>query len=173
MNGSKGKIFLLPVKPVVQRNSYECGVACVGTILKTIGLKYNHDEVKSQLETNRKWGTDQKMIKRYLRNNGIKYISKEGSTIAELERQVKKGRLCLVAYQAWGAKKYYESMQSGHYSVVCGYEDEYLWLADPFVKKNNIRYQKGLRKIKKSSFLERWKDVDSRDRVYSRWYLAV
>jgi ABC-type bacteriocin/lantibiotic exporter with double-glycine peptidase domain len=148
MNGNKPQIHLLPVKPVVQVNSYECGVACVGTILKTIGFKYDRERVKKALKTNPKWGTDQIMIKKYLKSSGV-------------------------AYQAWGAKKYYETMQSGHYSVVCGYEKDYLWLADPFVKKTSLRYQKGLRKIKNEVFLERWKDVDSKDRVYSRWFLAV
>jgi ABC-type bacteriocin/lantibiotic exporter with double-glycine peptidase domain len=173
MNGAKGKILLLPVKPVIQRNSYECGVACVGTILKTIGLKYDRIKVKEALKTNPKWGTDQAMIKKYLRDCGVSFLVRKESSIVEVERQVKKGRLCLVAYQAWGAKKYYETMQSGHYSVVCGYENNYLWLADPFVKKKSLRYQRGLRKIRKEVFLERWKDVDSKDKVYSRWFLAI
>jgi ABC-type bacteriocin/lantibiotic exporter with double-glycine peptidase domain len=63
MNRDKSKIVVLPIKPVVQKNHYECGVACVGTILKTMGLKYNHASIKKHLGANKEYGTLPRRIK--------------------------------------------------------------------------------------------------------------
>lgn len=103
----------------------------------------------------------------------IKFREKHGATLEDLEKKVKKKKLCLVVYQAWGTKKYYEKLESGHYSVVIGYEKEYLWLADPYVKGKKSRYGKGVRKIKKEVFESRWKDIDHTGVVYDHWMLSV
>lgn len=166
-------MVVLPIKPVVQQNHYECGVACVGTILKTIGLKYNHERVKKHLGTNREYGTLPVRIAGYLGSRKVDYKEKHRASLDDLERNLRRGRLCLVAYQAWGNKKYFETLESGHYSVVFGYEKDYLWLADPFMKKDKARYKKGIRKIRKDLFLERWVDEDGKKRLYKNWYLAV
>lgn len=165
----KDKILLLPVKPVIQMNGYECGVACVQTILGTRGLRSNRLSLKKSLHTNPRYGTLSHRIKNLFKSHGLRAKEKFGANLSDIGAELSKGRLCLVAYQAWGAKKYYKKLQSGHYSVVFGIEADYLWLADPFVKGERVRYRRGVRKIRKAVFEGRWMDADGLD----HWMLAV
>jgi predicted double-glycine peptidase len=173
MNGEKDSILILPVKPVVQANNYECGVACVQTILGTKGIRSNRLGLKKVLGTSRVYGTLPRKIKAYLSTFDFVVKEKHRASLSSIEAELKKGRMCLVAYQAWGAKKYFESLQSGHYSVVFGIEDGFLWLADPNVKGSRVRYKRGIRKIKKEVFEARWKDEDGKKKLYDHWYLAL
>lgn len=165
----KDKILLVPVKPVIQVNGYECGVACVQTILGTRGIKSNRLNLKKNLGTTRSYGTLSGNIKNLLKNHGLKTKEKFEASMDDIENELKKGKLCMVAYQAWGEKKYYAKLQSGHYSVVFGIEEDYLWLADPFVKGDRVRYRVGVRKIRRTTFENRWMDADGLD----HWMLAV
>ncbi len=165
----KEKILLVPVKPVIQKNGYECGVACVQTILGTRGIKSNRLSLKKNLGTNRRYGTLSENIKSLLKSNELKVREKFKANLTDIEAELKRGKLCMVAYQAWGAKKYYAKLQSGHYSVVFGIEKDYLWLADPFVKGERVRYRSGVRKIRRETFESRWKDEDGLD----HWMLAA
>lgn len=169
MNGDKDSILILPVKPVVQANGYECGVACVQTILGTRGIKSNRLTIKRYLRTNKRYGTLGGDIKELLKFRGLKVRERFKASLENIETELKRGKLCLVAYQAWGSTRYYEKLQCGHYSVVFGVEDGYLWLADPFVKGKRVRYRPGVRKIRKEVFEGRWMDEDGLD----HWYLAI
>jgi len=173
MNGGKPTISVLPVRPVTQLNGYECGLACVQSLMVYGGGRMARKTLKMALGTNKNEGTLPRKIKEVLRNNGVPFVEKFGANLEDLEKQVKKGRLCLVAYQAWGAKKYFETCQSGHYSVVFGFEKDFLWLMDPNVRGGRIRYRKGVRKIKKDVFEKRWVDEDARKKIYDHWYLAI
>lgn len=169
----KEKILLLPVKSVPQENGYECGLSAVMTILKTLGLNLRKDRLKKKLGTNSKRGTPPENIKALFSEIELDYLEKHKSSLRDVEKMLRASKMCLVAYQAWGEEKYYRKLQSGHYSVIFGAEGEYLWLADPFVKHSKSRYGKGVRKIKKETFIERWKDIDYKGVVYDRWMLAV
>ena len=169
----KDKILLVPIKPSRQENGYECGLASVMTILRTLGCKSRKDSVKRKLGTTRKHGTHPERIKGLFGDMAINFREKHGATMSDLESRVRKQKLCLVVYQAWGSQKYYNKLESGHYSVVFGFEKDYLWLADPYVRGGKTRYGKGVRKIKKTIFEGRWKDVDQKGVVYDHWMLAV
>ncbi len=173
MDREKETILILPVKPITQANNYECGVACVQTILTSRGIRSNRLILKRRLGTRRAYGTMPRKIKEVLSSYEFKVKEKYGASLKDIEKELKRGRLCLVAYQAWGAKKYFESLQSGHYSVVFGIEDGFLWLADPNVRGSRVRYRKGVRKIKREVFEDRWKDEDGKKKVYDHWYLAI
>jgi len=169
----KENIHILPIKPVEQTNGYECGLSSVMTILKALGVKPSKAKLKEMLGTNSKAGTSPDRIKALFDGLDVTYEEKYGSNLKEIEKMLKTSKMCLVAYQAWGNEKEYAKLLSGHYSVIFGFENEYLWLADPAVHKENARYGKGLRKIKKETFLARWKDVDFAGKVYERWMLGV
>jgi ABC-type bacteriocin/lantibiotic exporter with double-glycine peptidase domain len=169
----KDKILLVPVKPSRQENGYECGLSSVMTILNSLGMKQRKDSLKKKLGTSSKKGTHPEKIKGFFNDMELKFRETRGATLHDLENRLKKQKLCLVVYQAWGSQKYYDRLESGHYSVVFGIEEEYLWLADPYVKGGKTRYGKGVRKIKKTTFEGRWKDVDHKGKVYDHWMLAV
>lgn len=173
MDRDNNKIIILPVKPVVQANNYECGVACIQTILGTRGIRSNRQALKKLLKTNRNYGTMPRNIKEVLGAYEFKVRERFEANLDNIESELSKGRLCLVAYQAWGYKKYFETLQSGHYSVIFGIEKDFLWLADPNVRGARVRYRKGVRKIKREVFEGRWIDEDGKKKVYDRWYLAI
>jgi len=173
MKGQKMKIVVLPIRPYTQVNNYECGLACTQSLLDYAGHSASRLRLKKTLGTKRDIGTPPIAIKRSLKLKDVRFREKQNSTIKELERQIDMGRVALVAYQAWGSKKYFETLQSGHYSVVFGYKKDYLWLMDPNVRGGRIRYRKGVRKIKKEAFLSRWKDEDYKKKVFDRWFLSV
>lgn len=169
----KEKILLVPVKPSRQENGYECGLSSVMTILNSLGLKQRKDTLKKRLGTSSKVGTHPERIKTFLKEMDLKFRETHGATLGDLESRLKRQRLCLVVYQAWGSHRDYERMESGHYSVVFGFERDYLWLADPFVKGGKTRYGKGVRKIRKTVFESRWRDMDHKGEVYDHWMIAV
>lgn len=169
----KENIHILPVKPEEQSNGYECGLSSVMTILRSLGIDPEKKRVKAKLDTNSMIGTSPDSIKALFTELDVVFDEKHKSSLKEIEKMLKSSKMCLVAYQAWGAEKYYQKLQSGHYSVIFGTEKNYLWLADPAVHKANARYGKGIRKIKKEIFLSRWKDVDYKEQLYDRWMLAV
>lgn len=169
----RDKIHILPVKPVEQENGYECGLSSVLTILNTLGVKPRKDKVKNKLGTNSKNGTSPESIKALFGELDVLFEEKHKCTLRDIEKMLKSSKMCLVAYQAWGEEKEYKKLQSGHYSVIFGYEKDYFWLADPAVHKINARYGKGMRKIKKETFISRWRDVDYKGEIYERWMLAV
>ena len=173
MSNKKDRIFLVPVKPSRQENGYECGLSCVMTILNSLGIRQRKEALKKRLGTSSKSGTHPERIKGFLREMGLKYRETHGGALSDLESRLKRQKLCLVVYQAWGSQKYCDRLESGHYSVVFGFENEYLWLADPFVKGGKTRYGKGVRKIKKTVFESRWKDMDHKGVTYDHWMLAV
>lgn len=169
----KDKILLLPVKSVSQENCYECGLSAVMTILKTMGMKVRKDNLKKKLGTSSRKGTPPENIKALFTEIELEYQEKHKASLRDVEKMLKASKMCLVAYQAWGEEKYYKRLQSGHYSVIFGAEGEYFWLADPYVRHSKSRYGRGVRKIKKETFLGRWKDIDYKGVVYDRWMLAV
>ena len=169
----KDKILFVPVRPVRQENGYECGLASVMTILRTLGSAPRKDTLKKRLGTTRRHGTHPERIKALFKEMDLRYREKHGATLADLENRVRKQKLCLVVYQAWGSQKYYDKLESGHYSVVFGAEENYLWLADPYVRQKKSKYGKGIRKIRKEIFDGRWRDADHKGVLYDHWMLSV
>ncbi len=169
----RDKILFVPVKPTRQQNGYECGLSSVMTILGTLGVKVRKDSLKKKLGTTSKHGTHPDKIKTLFQDLELEFREKHRASLNDLENKVKKRKLCLVVYQAWGSQKYYDKLESGHYSVVFGVEKDYLWLADPYVKMQKTRYGKGIRKIKKEIFEGRWKDMDYKGKIYDHWMLAI
>ncbi len=171
--GKREKILILPVKSVQQKNNYECGLSAVMTILKTLGVMLKKDDLRKKLGTTSRRGTSPENIKAFLDEMELNYIEKHKASLKDVEEMLRGSKMCLVAYQAWGSERYYKKLQSGHYSVIFGSEADYLWLADPFVHRTRSRYGKGVRKMKKTTFLARWKDIDYKKVIYDRWMLAV
>ncbi len=169
----RDKILFVPVKPTRQQNGYECGLASVMTILRTLGNTPRKETLKRKLGTTRRHGTHPERIKDFFDDMDLNFKEKHGASLSDLEKKVKNHKLCLVVYQAWGSQKYYDRLECGHYSVVFGVEKDFLWLADPNVKQAKTRYGKGIRKIKKTTFEGRWKDMDHKGKIYDHWMLSV
>ena len=173
MKREKDNRVLVSVKPYVQVNNYECGLACMQTILSFCGIRLGRLRLKQELGTSRDTGTSPDSIKRLLRSKKIKFRERHGVSVSELENRISRGEICLVAYQAWGAKKYFKTLESGHYSIVIGFDNESLWLMDPNVRGGRVRDKKGVRKIDKVVFEKRWVDEDVNKKEYDHWFLGI
>ncbi len=163
----------LPVIPVTQDYSFDCGKAVVKTILKSLGKEVGDDILQGILRTNRVSGTHPRNIMEAFRYLGLEFVEKVGSTMADIEEKIKEGYYCLVVYQAWGMPDEHASLESGHYSLAYGYDSEQLHVADPSALEDGFGDQNGLRKIAKSEFEKDWKDQDYQGNIYDHWMVAV
>lgn len=59
-----------------------------------------------------------------------------------------------------------KKLQSGHYSVIFGFNKTHFFLSDPSKKKNPRITERGFRTVKKTLFLKRWKyKVDTKRKI--------
>ncbi len=153
-------------------HSPDCGPVAVKSIYASIrGEVLSDDSLKVRLGTTSE-GTRPENIKRFFTEEGFVVSEGENQTIEDIKRELLKGRLCLVAYQAWGTEKEYQEMESGHYSVIYGVDDEDVYLLDSSIYKD-VGLGIARRKLSLERFMENWKDKDDAGRIYTRWYLAV
>jgi ABC-type bacteriocin/lantibiotic exporter with double-glycine peptidase domain len=122
-----------------QSTNYTCGVSCVQSIFAYFGHEYREDNLAEILEAESVHGTDQNKMVALARHFGYTADWSEGWTIERLKREIDQGHPCIVLYQAWydtddeveSAKTWKERLHDGHYSVVCGYDDQDFILMDP------------------------------------------
>jgi ABC-type bacteriocin/lantibiotic exporter with double-glycine peptidase domain len=111
-------------------------------------------------------GTSPANLARYLRKRGYIVRSKTHQSLADIRADLKRGRLCIVAYQAWAqGVDLAASNDHGHYSVVVGVSDR-VTLCDPSAKTKHTH-------LDSETFLARWHDRCAKGRNYERWALTV
>jgi ABC-type bacteriocin/lantibiotic exporter with double-glycine peptidase domain len=120
-------------------------------------------------------GIDHAPLVRAARATGAGVFVRSGGTLAELSWFIRQGYPILVGWwslepgarhfdPAWTRAQRAEN-DRGHYSVVTGVTDRYVWLMDPLV---------GHRKLGHRAFLEAWYDTDGpRYRRVDRWYMVI
>ena len=152
--------------------SPDCGPAAVRSIYASItGIILDEKNLKIMLGTNDN-GTRPEAIKKFFEEKGLIVVEAENQTIDDIKRELLAGKLCLVVYQAWGTEKEYLELESGHYSVIYGIDEEDVYLMDPSIHKDD-GLGIGKRKLSLERFLANWRDKDENGRVYIRWCLAV
>jgi predicted double-glycine peptidase len=90
---------------------------------------------------------------------GLKSELKTQLELNELEAAITKKEPVIVDYQAWGEPEnndYSNVWDSGHYSVVIGFDERYLYFMDPMLSSSYGR-------LEKSEFMRRWHDMETRD----------
>ena len=89
----------------LQKYNYDCGAGAAGIVLLNLGSsRVNHDLLMYSLDVKRS-GTWPNKLERYFRRRGYEAESREGGSIADLKRELRHNKLCMVLYQGSGTKR--------------------------------------------------------------------
>lgn len=143
---------LLNVKPFQETlyHSY-CGPATLKILFNYYGIVKSEKEWARRCRTDKKLGTDDKAIKKAARDVGFKVKIKNNSNYRDIQNWLNKGIPVIVNWFTRGRNDYPDSETAdGHYSVVAGLDDKFIYLQDPEIGK--------MRKIKRYDFMRVWFD---------------
>src|SRR3989344_6607043 len=128
-----------------------CGPASLKIVLEYYGLSKSEDELAQLCKFKKGLGVDDRGIKSVAERLGFKAKIKNNSSFKDIEKWLKKGVPVIVNWFTRGRNDYPESETAdGHYSVVCGLDDKFIYLQDPEIGK--------IRKIKRDDFMKVWFD---------------
>lgn len=144
--------ILLDVKPFQETLRADmCGPASLKIVLDFYGLNKTEKKLAEIAGFKKGLGIDDEGIKRTAESLGFMVEIKDESTFDDIEEWIKKGVPVIVDWFTRGRNDYPESETAdGHYSVVAGLDDEFIYLQDPEIGK--------IRKIKRDDFLRVWFD---------------
>ena len=143
---------ILKVKPFqeILNNSY-CGPASLKILLSYYGVDKTEKELAEMSGWNKDLGIDDKGIKKVAEALGFKVKIKNNSSYSDIQKWLDKGVPVIVNWFTSGRNDYPESETAdGHYSVVAGLDDRFIYLQDPELGK--------MRKIKRYDFMRVWFD---------------
>ena len=142
----------LKVKPFQETlNAGMCGPASLKILLSYYGIERDEKELADLCGTKKDLGTDDQGIKRAAESLGFKVKIKNNSSFKDIERWLDKDVPIIVNWFTRGRADYTDAdVPDGHYSVVCGIDDQSIYLQDPEIGR--------IRKIKKNDFKRVWFD---------------
>lgn len=132
-------------------NAGYCAPASLKIVFDYYGIEKSEKEWAKRCGTDKKLGTDDKAIKKAAENLGLKVKVKNYSSFKDIAKWLDKGVPVIVSWFTRGRLDYPESaVPDGHYSVVAGLDDKFIYLQDPELGK--------MRKIEKDNFMTAWFD---------------
>lgn len=143
---------MLKVKPFQEtpHKSY-CGPASLKILLSYYGIEKTEKELARLCKTKNDLGTNDKGIKEAAEYLGFKVIIKNNSSFKDMEAWLKKDIPVIVNWFTRGRADYTDSdVADGHYSVVSGLDDKFIYLQDPEIGK--------IRKLEREDFMKVWFD---------------
>src|SRR3989344_9412902 len=143
---------LLPVKSF-QETLFKsmCGPASLKMVFDYHGTEKSEEEIAKMCNVDENLGTDDKTLKRVAEELGFKVEIKNNSSFEDIQQWLGKKVPVIVNWFTRGRADYEDSeVADGHYSVVAGLDDEYIYLQDPEIGK--------LRKAEKDDFMKVWFD---------------
>ena len=151
-NFAKNMKIILEVKPFQETlNASMCGPATLKILLDYYGIKKSEKELARMSGWNKTLGIDDQAMKKTAEKLGFKVKIKNNSKYSDLQKWLEKGIPVIVNWFTRGRNDYPESETAdGHYSVVMGLDDKFIYLQDPEIGR--------IRKIKKYDFMRVWFD---------------
>ena len=143
---------LLPIKPF-QETLFKsmCGPARLKIVFDYYGIEKSEEEIAKLTGTAEDLGTDEEGIKKAAESLGFKLEIKNDGSFEDIQSYLDKKVPVIVNWFTRGRIDYDDSqVPDGHYSVVVGLDNEFIYLQDPEIGK--------LRKIKKNDFMKVWFD---------------
>lgn len=163
---------LLPVKPFQETlNKGYCGPASLKMVLDYYGVNKTEEELAKLSNATTDLGTNDQSLKEAAEILGFKVEIKNNSTFEDIENYLSRKIPVIVDWLTRGRSDYSESeVADGHYSVVVGLDEEFIYLQDPEIGK--------LRKIKRKDFMRVWFDftgeyIKSWEEIIIRQIIAV
>lgn len=135
-----------------------------------MGIKKSEKELAKLCRHNKNLGVDDEKIKRVAGSLGFKVKIKNSSNFKDIENWLDKKVPVIVNWFTKGRQEYSESeVSDGHYSVVAGLDEKYIYLQDPEIGK--------IRKIKRDDFMRVWFDFKGKyikvDELIVRQIIAI
>lgn len=165
------KKTMLDVKPFQEiLHAGMCGPASLKIVLDYYELVKTEQELAELTGTTNGMGTDDKSITRVAESLGFKAVIKNESNFSDIEEWLKKGVPVIVNWFTRGREDYPPSeMADGHYSVIVGLDDDFIYLQDPEIG--------GLREISRYDFMKVWFDFSGEyikaDELIVRQLIAI
>jgi ABC-type bacteriocin/lantibiotic exporter with double-glycine peptidase domain len=134
---------MIKLKPFKQSKGY-CGPASLKMVLSAYGIKKSEDYLAKLTKSSRIKGCKETNIIKVAKKFGFNGYAKQNSNIKELKALVNNKIPVIVA---WTSPE-----EGGHYSVVVGFDNKNIFIADPHfgkVKKHKIKW-----------FEKRWKEKE-------------
>jgi Peptidase_C39 like family len=122
--------------------------------------------IRRDLGTTPEGGTAPNAIVEVAKAHGLKVEARAPMTLEQLKAHIDKKHPVIVAYQAHGNPKSYKANNSGHYSVVVGYDHENIYLQDPAADEAHLA-------LPISEFESLWHDKDKHDKTYTQLGIAI
>ena len=147
-----------------------CGPASLKIVLGYYGVEKSEKNLAKLCQHNKRLGVDDKKIKKTAESLGFKVKIENNSDFKDLEKWLEEKVPVIVNWFTKGRSDYTEAeVADGHYSVVVGIDEKYIYLQDPEIGK--------IRKIKKEDFRKVWFDfrgeyIEAKDLVI-RQIIAV
>ena len=128
-----------------------CGPASLKIVLDYYGLDKSEQELAELTGHTAGLGINSEGITDAAKSLGFSVEIKNESSLEEIENWLEKGVPIIVDWFTRGRHDYDDSaVADGHYSVVSGLDDEFIYLQDPEIGNE--------RKIKRDDFLKVWFD---------------
>jgi len=146
---------MLKVKPFQETlNAGMCGPASLKIVLSYYGIEKSEQEIAKLCQSDKNLGINDKKIKKAAEKFGLKVIIKNNSSFSDIQEWLDKKVPVIVNWFTRGRKDYSDSdVADGHYSVVAGIDEQFIYLQDPEIGK--------IRKLKKEDFILVWFDFKS------------
>ncbi len=147
---------ILKVKPFQETlNNSCCGPATLKIVFGYYGIDKSEEELAKVSGWDKDLGINDKAIKKAAEQLRFKIKIKNNSTFKDIESWLKKGVPVIVDWLTRGRNDYSDSaVPDGHYSVVVGLDDKFIYLQDPEIGK--------IRKIKRYDFMRVWFDFSGK-----------
>lgn len=163
---------LLPVKSFQETlHSGYCGPASLKMIFDYYGISKTEEELAKLCGITADLGTNDQSLKKAAEKLGFEVKIKHFSSLEDIKEWLDKKVPVIVDWFTRGRTDYDESeVADGHYSVVVGLDEEFIYLQDPELGK--------LRKIKREDFMRVWFDftgeyINSWQEMIIRQIIAV
>ncbi|PIR92291.1 hypothetical protein COU01_02405 [Candidatus Falkowbacteria bacterium CG10_big_fil_rev_8_21_14_0_10_44_15] len=142
---------MLPLKPYRQTRGYLCGPASLRIVFRYYGVDVAEKMLAKVCGSSKTLGTSARGIKKGAEYLGFKAIIKDDSNLKDIEQWLNKKTPVIVDWFTRGRRDYSDSdIAEGHYSVVAGLDDEYIYLQDPELGE--------IRKMSRQNFKQVWFD---------------
>jgi ABC-type bacteriocin/lantibiotic exporter with double-glycine peptidase domain len=143
---------LLPIKSFQETlHGGFCGPAVIKMALDFYGIEKTEAEIASLTKKDKVLGIGDEEIKKVLESFGFKVEIKSFASFEDIKISLEKGAPVIVNWFSRGRKDYGEDeVADGHYSIVVGLDNKYIYLQDPEVGR--------IRKILKEHFIRVWFD---------------
>lgn len=140
-----------------QSTEYYCGAAALQAVLSYWGRDVEQTELAELMHTNAEVGTYPEDIVRGARALGFDAEMREHLTLDEVQRFTAAGDPMIALGQVWrstrdGARSAVDEWENGHYIVVLGVDDDYVYFQDPYVRMSKAF-------VPRKAFVDHWHQI--------------